>query len=262
MNRDRRKRKTVDDRIGMREWKEHFMRLLGEVEHRVRERGGRRREDEEEEISREEIKIAIRKIKYGGEEVTDWTGEFCNRIWKEEKWPEDWKEGVIIPIAKKGKGKKVEEYRGVTLMTTMYKVYAMVLAERLRIECEEKKVIPQNQTGFRKGMGTMDNIFVVNYLINRQLGKRKKAVALFVNLKAAFDSVDRGIMYKAMRERGIRDGLIERIREVLRETKSRVKVGGVRRKFLDSKRIKTRMPDEPDAIQHNDCGSGRRDEES
>jgi len=88
-------------------------------------------------------------------------------------------------------------------------------------------------------------------------------VALFVDLKAAFDSVDRGIMYKAMRERGIREGLIERVREVLRETTSRVKAGGgVRRKFLDSKRIKTRMPDEPDNIQHNDCGSGRRDEES
>jgi len=72
----------------------------------------------------------------------------------------------------------------------------------------------------------MDNIYVVNYLINRQLGKRKKAVTLFVDLKAAFDSVDRGIMYKAMRERGIREGLIERVRKVLRETKSRVKVGG------------------------------------
>jgi len=48
-------------------------------------------------------------------------------------------------------------------------------------------------------MGTMDNIYVVNYLINKQLGKRKKAVALFVDLKAAFDSMDRGIMYKTMR---------------------------------------------------------------
>jgi len=37
VNRGRRKRKTVDDRIEMREWKEHFMRLLGGVEHRVRE---------------------------------------------------------------------------------------------------------------------------------------------------------------------------------------------------------------------------------
>jgi len=75
-------------------------------------------------------------------------------------------------------------------MTTMYKIYVMMLTHRLRIECEEKKVIPQNQTGFRKGIGTMDNIYVINYLINRQLKKKKKTVALFVDLKTAFDSVD------------------------------------------------------------------------
>lgn len=51
-------------------------------------------------------------------------------------------------------------------------------------------------------------------------------VAMFIDLKAAFDSVDRGVLYSAMRERGIREELIERVKEVYRETKSRVKVGG------------------------------------
>jgi len=84
----------------------------------------------------------------------------------------------------------VEEYRGVTLMAVLYKVYMMGLVERLREGCKAKRVIPQNQTRFRKGMGTMDNIYVVNYLINRQLGKGKGVLALFVDLKAAFDTVD------------------------------------------------------------------------
>lgn len=48
---------------------------------------------------------------------------------------------------------------------------------------------------------------------------------MFVDLKAAFDSVDRGLLYSAMREKGIREKLIERVKEVYRETKSRVKVG-------------------------------------
>lgn len=58
--------------------------------------------------------------------------------------------------------------------------------------------------------------------------KGKKAVALFVDMKAAFDSADRRILYKTMKERGIREGLIERIKEVFRKTKSedRVKIGG------------------------------------
>jgi len=87
VNKGRRKRKIVDDRIEMREWREHFMRLLGGLEHRVKEGEGRRREEEEEEISREEIKEAIMKLRegkaagidgmpgevwiYGGEELTE-----------------------------------------------------------------------------------------------------------------------------------------------------------------------------------------------
>lgn len=104
---------------------------------------------------------------------------FYNRVWKGEGWPEKWKEEVIIPIVKKGEERKVEEYRGVTLMTTFYKIYMMVLAERVRKECEGKGMIPQNQTGFRKEMGTLDNIYILNYLVNKQLERGKKAMALF-----------------------------------------------------------------------------------
>lgn len=45
---------------------------------------------------------------------------------------------MIIPIVKKGKGKNVEKYRGVTLMASLYKVYAMVLADRKQKEKRRK----------------------------------------------------------------------------------------------------------------------------
>jgi len=44
-------------------------------------------------------------------------------------------------------------------MPTLYKEYT-ALAERLREEVERKGLIPPNQTGFRKGMRTMDNIYI------------------------------------------------------------------------------------------------------
>jgi len=101
------------------------------------------------------------------------------------------------------------------------------LARRLRKEVEEKNILPGNQIGFRKGMGTMDNIYTLNYLINRQLVKREGIlVALFGDLRAAFDSVDREVLVEAMRERGIKESLISRMEELLRDMKSRVKKGG------------------------------------
>lgn len=78
-------------------------------------------------------------------------------------------------------------------------------------------------------MGTIDNVYVLNYLVNRQVWRRgRKLIALFVDLRAAFDSMDREVLVEAMKERGIREGFIERVIELLQETRSRVKVEGER----------------------------------
>jgi len=113
----------------------------------------------------------------------------------------EWEEGVIVPVLKKGEGKKVEEYRGVTLTATLYKVYTGVLADRLRAEVEKKSIIPDNQAGFRKGKSTIDNVYVLNYIVNRNLGKKgEKIVAFVIDLRAAFDMVDREILKRTMEE--------------------------------------------------------------
>lgn len=112
-------------------------------------------------------------------------------------------------------------------MPTLYKVYKIALAERLKEEVERKEVLHISQTEFKKGMGTIDSIYTLNYVANRQLSRKgSKLVVLFVDLRTAFDSVDRKVLIEMMRKKEIREGLIRRVEEVLRETKSRVRVGG------------------------------------
>ena len=45
---------------------------------------------------------------------------------------------------------------------------------------------------------------MLNYLVNRQLGKRKEAIAMFVNLKVPFDTVDKDVLDRAIKEKEIR----------------------------------------------------------
>lgn len=112
-------------------------------------------------------------------------------------------------------------------MSTLYKVYMEVLAKRLRKNVEGKRVTPGNQTDFRKGLETIDNIYVINYLVNRQLGKKKGSlVALFSGFEGSFDSVDKGVLVETMKEREIRAGLVQRVKETIKETRNRVVVGG------------------------------------
>jgi len=159
--------------------------------------------------------------RYRGEEMKNWAWEICRRVWRGEGWPDQWKEGGIVLIIKKGDGERAEDYRGVTLMSSIYKIYTTILAERLKEEVERRGIIPSNQIGFRKGMGTIDRIYTLNYIVNKQLGKEKRGlVALFIDLKAAFDSLDREVLIGAIKERRVREDLVERVEEILRETKS------------------------------------------
>lgn len=111
-------------------------------------------------------------------------------------------------------------------MPSLYKIYVSILTERLKEEIERKEIVPENQTGFRKGKGTLDNIYIINYLINRQISEKKgKMVALFVDLKAAFDTVNREVLINTLRERGVRKELIDRVAQLGVETRSRVRIG-------------------------------------
>lgn len=106
----------------------------------------------------------------------------------------------MVPIIKKREGTRVEEYKGITLMPTLYKIYAMLSAVRLREDVERKKIVPQNQTGFRRGMEMIDNIYVLNYLINRQIAKKgKEMLGFFIDLRAAFDRVNRKVLVGELR---------------------------------------------------------------
>lgn len=76
-------------------------------------------------------------------------------------------------------------------------------------------------------MGTIDNVYVLHYLLNREInkGRRRMERAFFVDLKAVFDFVNVEVLVEAMRERRVEKGLVNRCEDVLKETKNRVRVG-------------------------------------
>ena len=96
-------------------------------------------------------------------------------------------------------------------MDTAYKIYAGILDERLKGEIENK--LKESQFGFRKGKGVTDAVFVINHIIDKQLTREKgKLYACFVDLRAAFDRLNREKLEEKMRKMGISEKLIRRIK--------------------------------------------------
>ena len=89
----------------------------------------------------------------------------CQQIWKTQQWPQDWKRSVFIPIPKKGKAKECSNYCTFALNTHTNKVMLKILQARLQqyMNCELLDV----QAGFRKGIGTGEQIANIHWIIKK-----------------------------------------------------------------------------------------------
>ena len=75
------------------------------------------------------------------------------RIWMERKIPRDWGLGVKSPVHKKNDKSVCENYRGITLLSIVYKVLAKILAWRLEPLAEN--IVGEYQCGFRRKRATL-----------------------------------------------------------------------------------------------------------
>ena len=112
-------------------------------------------------------------------------------------FPETWTEGYIIPLHKKGSINDVENYRGITLLSVLGKLFSRVINNRLSEWAERYFILIEAQAGFRSNMSTVDNIFVLHSLISHVLNQGKKLYCVFIDFTKAFDYVVRdNLWYK------------------------------------------------------------------
>ena len=66
----------------------------------------------------------------------------CQRIWKTQQWPQDWKRSVFIPIPKKGIAKESSNYHTIALILHASKEMLKILQARLQMymNCELQDV--------------------------------------------------------------------------------------------------------------------------
>src|SRR6218665_178441 len=106
-------------------------------------------------------------IQVGEECSVDMLYTLCNRIYQEKKCQAEWGKVIIILIHKKKDKTNCKNYRGISLMSVPGKIYTKILQECLRRYVEE--VVGEEQAGFGRGRGTMDQIFVIRQLRNTSL---------------------------------------------------------------------------------------------
>lgn len=118
--------------------------------------------------------------------------------------PQQWTEGMIKPIYKnKGDSTSPENYRPITLLSCLAKLFTAILNERINVFLSENDILSENQAGFRKHYSTTDHIFVLHSLFELFKMQKKNLYCAFIDFSKAFDSVWRIGMWKKLLDNSI-----------------------------------------------------------
>ena len=90
-----------------------------------------------------------------------------NILYNTSTFPEQWSEGIVIPIFKKGDICVPSNYRPITLLSCVSKVFTSLLCKRITSWATENFVFSEAQFGFRPGYSTIDAIFTLSSLIRQ-----------------------------------------------------------------------------------------------
>ena len=138
----------------------------------------------------------------------------------------DWFISIISPIHKKGPKMDPDNYRGISLISCLYKLLTAVVNKRLEKFCKENEILPENALGFVAGNRTSDAHIILHYLTQEYCHRNnKKLFSCFVDFSKAFDCIPRDILFQRLIDKGITGKVFNLIKNIYMHEKCQIKIG-------------------------------------
>ena len=161
--------------------------------------------------------------------------KFVNVIFSERLYPSQWVTNFLKPIYKKGGTSDPENFRGLAIGSAFAKLFSFILLNRLIKFIDLKKLISPKQIGFMKGMRTSDHIFFLQTVVEKIVKKNKKKLfAVFIDFKKAYDTVDRNILMRRLKQLGINGIFLRNIVAMYTKTEYCIKLKNGYTRPIDS----------------------------
>lgn len=140
-----------------------------------------------------------------------------------QRVPDGFTDGLITSIYKAGLQCMPGNYRPITLLNTDYRLLAKILATRLK--AVQGQVIGVEQTAFLQGRHIGENILVLQ-LLPHALPSTSKAVAVFLDIKKAYDTLSRSFLLQLLEEAGLGGGFTQWVKLLLQDTRACANING------------------------------------
>ena len=180
--------------------------------------------------------LVVDFLKVAEDEVIGPIANVFTRILESQEIPEDWKTGTVILLHKKGDRSNLKNYRPITLLPHLYKLFTKTVCNRITKTLDENQGV--EQAGFRKNFSTIDHIHTVRQIIEKSNEYSKPLCLGFIDFEKAFDSVEHKSVFEAIEKQGVDVQYINILKKIYKETNAVIKMEGESKPFQVRKGVR------------------------
>jgi len=135
-------------------------------------------------------------------------------------FPKEWKEGIIIKVPKNGDLSQCRNWRGVTLLAVISKIFNKIILEQIKNSMEMG--LRKEQAGFCHNRSCIDQINALRVIIEQSVEFQSPLYMLFVDYQRDFDSLNRAWIWDELKVRGLPSKFTNIIKEGYEDFSCRV----------------------------------------
>ncbi|CAD6188300.1 unnamed protein product [Caenorhabditis auriculariae] len=153
--------------------------------------------------------ISSELLKAGGDSLYRLLARHFSKYLSEASIPEQWKTSKTILIPKKGDLTDLNNFRPISLLSVVYKLFTKVIVNRLENQLDNFQ--PPSQAGFRRNYSCLDHIHALTQVVERHREHHMPLALAFVDYYKAFDSVEINAVLNALASAGVATKYVELI---------------------------------------------------
>ena len=141
-------------------------------------------------------------------------------------FPDKLKTAKVVPIFKMGRKDLCDNYRPISLLSTLSKILEKIVSIQLTNHLEINKLIYKHQYGFQKNKSTEHSLLHLSNFINTALNENKYCIGVFLDLKKAFDVCSHKILLNKLKKLGIKNTALKWFESYLKNRNQVVEING------------------------------------
>lgn len=170
--------------------------------------------------------ISPKLVSIAGDSIVSPLTRLFNLCLHKNKLPSLWKKANVIPIHKKDEKDKLNNYRPVSILPVLSKIFERVIFKHVYNFFHEHKLLSNHQSGFRPNDSTVNQLAYLYHTFSQALDNKKDLRIVFCDISKAFDRVwHDGIIFK-LHQMGISGNLLCLFKDYLNERQQRVTIRG------------------------------------